>query len=264
MSKENFIKDIHERLAANSNYGHKLEVMMTIQDSLNKRVNADWRNGGYKWRSAIMVEAVELFDHLNWKWWKSHSSSPDWPQVNMEAVDIWHFILSELVAMDNPIVTTDVVDMFRYSFSEGRGTEDGVSFCVRQIIQDSFKEPYDPNRPSAMAVVGFNNMVGSFVDLTESLGMSFDDLYKLYVGKAKLNELRWANGYGSTYIKNWGGQEDNQFLSELLTRINVDADDFAEQVEVGLAQRYGVIQRVAAGKAEREAQAQRDRIEEIL
>lgn len=38
----------------------------------------------------------------------------------------------------------------------------------------------------------------------------------MYLGKAALNRFRWSNGYGSEYIKEWDGREDNEYLSEII------------------------------------------------
>jgi len=72
----------------------KLQIftMLKLQDEMNSIVNPDWRNAGYNWPRAIMVEAVEAIEHAAWKWWKHQV--PNMPQVQMEMIDIWHFALS--------------------------------------------------------------------------------------------------------------------------------------------------------------------------
>jgi hypothetical protein len=69
--------------------------------------------------------------------------------------------------------------------------------------------------------------------------MTFDDLYRHYVGKNVLNFFRQDHGYKSgTYEKVWSGREDNEHLTEVLTAINIDATDFPDQVYAALASRY--------------------------
>ena len=245
MSKESFIKHIKDLSASRENYGSKLTVMLNIQDNLNKKLNADWRNAGYQWRQALMVEAVELFDHLNWKWWKTYKTDPDWDQVNMEAVDIWHFILSELLTVTDDELIDEVLDAFKYSTTDGRSTQADIAFHVQGMVSRSVEAGYAPGMSHWENADSIHDLIASFVWLIESLGLSFDDLYKLYVGKAKLNELRWANGYGSSYIKDWCGMEDNQFLSQVLDSLDVDAADFSENVEARLAAGYEAVKAMA-------------------
>ena len=61
--------------------------------------------------------------------------------------------------------------------------------------------------------------------------MSFDDLFKQYVGKNVLNFFRQDHGYkDGSYIKIWNGREDNEHLSDILNAAEAIDADFAEQV----------------------------------
>lgn len=205
----------------------KLQTMLKIQDGLNQRVNPDWKNAGYPWRDAMMVEAVELFDHLNWKWWKKNAAEIDWGQVQMEAVDIWHFILSEVIQEEEirtiNLVAKNMVTSYIVPRKSASDAKDRVKeFLAAAITPDKF-------------------LIAYFRRVLDETGLDFDTLYKLYVGKAKLNELRWANGYGTTYLKNWLGEEDNQFLTKLISRLDINDPRFPEQVILGLETRYKVI-----------------------
>ena len=71
---------------------HKIITMLELQDSMNTRVNTDWRDAGYDWYRAIWIEAAEMLEHYGWKWWKKQQ--PDTMQVKLEIVDIVHFALS--------------------------------------------------------------------------------------------------------------------------------------------------------------------------
>ena len=66
--------------------------MLILQDSINKKVNPDWKNAENDWLLAVMVEGVEAIEHHGWKWWKHQQ--PDTEQLQMELIDIWHFALS--------------------------------------------------------------------------------------------------------------------------------------------------------------------------
>jgi hypothetical protein len=71
----------------------KTRVMLAMQNDMNSHVDADWLQRGREWHRAIWIECAELMEHYGgWKWWKH--STPDFPQVVLEIVDIWHFGLS--------------------------------------------------------------------------------------------------------------------------------------------------------------------------
>ncbi len=66
--------------------------MLELQDKMNSKVHANWRDQEFEWYRAIWVECAELLDHYGWKWWKKQT--PDVDQIALELVDIWHFGLS--------------------------------------------------------------------------------------------------------------------------------------------------------------------------
>ena len=66
--------------------------MLELQDAMNNKVNADWRNAGNEWYRAIWMESSEMLEHYGWKWWKKQEA--DIMQVKLEVVDIVHFALS--------------------------------------------------------------------------------------------------------------------------------------------------------------------------
>ncbi|HNE25939.1 MAG TPA: dUTP diphosphatase, partial [Pseudomonadales bacterium] len=76
-------------------------TMLALQDSMNCKVHPQWREQGYEWHRAIWVECAELMDHYGWKWWKKQQ--PDFEQVQLELIDIFHFGLSSLLAKNYPV-----------------------------------------------------------------------------------------------------------------------------------------------------------------
>jgi hypothetical protein len=78
-----------------------------------------------------------------------------------------------------------------------------------------------------------------FANLMFAVDMSFDELYRHYVGKNVLNFFRQDHGYkAGTYVKVWDGREDNEHLTEVLATVEIDAEDFPDQVYAALASRY--------------------------
>ena len=220
----------------------KLKAMLRIQNTLNQKVNSDWKNAGYPWRDAIMVEAVELFDHLQWKWWKK-PGPVDWGQVRMEAVDIWHFLLSEALE------ELDTIDLDKES-NVSYLNEMADNFYILSVNQDKENINVPLLKVYVKDLIGgsahnhnFQELLSLFAGIIEELGMSFDDLYKSYIGKTKLNEFRWANGYGGQYVKDWSmgaskSLEDNQYLTTVLDSLDVNDPNFPEQVTVALTCKY--------------------------
>ena len=51
----------------------QIQTMLELQNAMNAKVHADWREQGFEWYRAIWVECAELMDHYGWKWWKKQS-----------------------------------------------------------------------------------------------------------------------------------------------------------------------------------------------
>ena len=69
--------------------------MLALQDAMNSKINPEWRQAGNEWYRAIWIECAEMLDHYGWKWWKHQQADMD--QVTLEIVDIWHFMLSDML-----------------------------------------------------------------------------------------------------------------------------------------------------------------------
>jgi hypothetical protein len=67
------------------------------------------------------------------------------------------------------------------------------------------------------------------LELTTVAGITFDELYKLYMGKLVLNIFRQEHGYSDgTYVKFWGdGLEDNQVLEKIMSE-TTDVDSIKQ------------------------------------
>ena len=175
-----------------------LNTMARMQEAHNAQVHADWRTNRYEYYRAVWIECAELLDHFGWKWWKKQV--PDLAQVKLELVDIWHFGLSELLRAD--AVSPELAETLDVPPAEGPDPE-GLRQAVEALAS------------ACLASQGFS--VERFADLMRALPMSFDELFRLYVGKNVLNRFRQDHGYrDGTYRKTWAGREDNEHLMELL------------------------------------------------
>ena len=198
----------------------KILTMLELQDAMNAKVNPDWRDAAYPWYRAIWTECAEMLDHYGWKWWKHQE--PDMTQVHLELVDIWHFALSDL------ILHNDSMEKAADQALEGLMTQAGeVDF--RSSIEHL-----------AMATIQHQSAdIGRFAEVMQAADLGFDELFKTYVGKNVLNFFRQDHGYKEgSYIKVWQGREDNEFLADILRRLDADSPDFSDQVYSQLEQAY--------------------------
>ena len=198
----------------------KILVMLELQEAMNRRVAADWRERGFAWYRAIWTECAEMLDHYGWKWWKHQE--PDMAQVRLEVVDIWHFVLSaHLDAGGEP----------------GPIAEHIAGALERPAQIRDFREAVERMAEETLRTRGAD--VSTFAALMHLAEMGFDDLYKTYVGKNVLNLFRQDYGYrDGSYRKSWNGREDNEHLAEILAVLDADHPAFGDQVYEHLAHAY--------------------------
>ena len=197
-----------------------VETMLEMQEQMNQKVNADWRQQNYEWYRAIWVECAELMDHYGWKWWKHQS--PDQEQIKLELVDIWHFGLSLMLVEASG--SSGLTDRIIEEFNAPRHYDDfltAVELFTTEVLQ---KREFP---------------VASFAGLAGLMDMDIRDLHRRYVAKNVLNFFRQDNGYKEgSYRKLWGDKEDNEHLVEVLTGMDSQASDFRERLYKALLQRY--------------------------
>jgi dimeric dUTPase (all-alpha-NTP-PPase superfamily) len=198
----------------------KIINMLELQDSMNSKVNPDWRNAGNEWYRAIWMEASEMLEHYGWKWWKQQQ--PEIMQVKLEVVDIVHFALSIRLQQDNSLEETATV--IARDFENSMQAED-----IRKTIE-------------CLALVTLTDQGAHFsfiAGIMKYLDMSFDELYEIYVGKNVLNMFRQDNGYKEgTYKKIWNGREDNEYLAEIMEQLSSDSQTFQHDIYDALVQNY--------------------------
>lgn len=142
----------------------------------------------------------------------------------LELIDIWHFGLSiELMSGDS------------YDQIAERMLE---SLDLTESVRGDLKLDVERFAEATLKTRLFD--VKAFCTLLVDVDLSFDDLYSSYVGKNVLNFFRQDNGYKEgTYIKVWGGQEDNEHLVEAIKALDANHSDFKELLYKELSRRYG-------------------------
>jgi dimeric dUTPase (all-alpha-NTP-PPase superfamily) len=198
----------------------KLLIMLDLQDAMNTRVNAAWRDANNEWYRAIWTECAEMLDHYGWKWWKHQH--PDLDQVRLELVDIFHFAMSDylLQEKDNAAVASRILDEI---------SDPGAIRDIRLAIESM-----------AQSTIANRSMhFSDFANIMQLIDMDFDLLYRMYVGKNVLNFFRQDHGYKEgSYTKVWQGREDNEHLAELLSQLDSESASFKDEVYQGLQARY--------------------------
>ncbi len=196
--------------------------MLRLQDRLNKRIDPGWLEAGHAWYRAIWIEAAELLDHYGWKWWQAQKHNPS--QLKLELVDIWHFGLSAEIVIWGGDLESAAHDMLGHLQTGDRPAGDF---------------PANVERLALFALSHFRLEMPVFFHLMEEVGMSFDELYRIYVGKNVLNRFRQDHGYKEgNYVKNWHGREDNEHLAELAAALESEGDAFEAQLYEALEERY--------------------------
>ncbi len=198
----------------------KIITMLELQDSMNTKVNTDWRAAGNEWYRAIWMEASEMLEHYGWKWWKKQE--PEVMQVKLEVVDIVHFALSIRLQQNKSLDETAA--LIASEFENSMQAED-----IKKSIE-------------CLALLTLTDQGAHFTfiaGIMKQLDMPFDELYEIYVGKNVLNMFRQDNGYKEgTYKKIWNGREDNEYLADILKQLNTDSQTFQDDVYAALSQGY--------------------------
>ena len=218
----------------------KILQMLELQQQLNDATNGlGWEDGLTKngktidWKRCTYLECAELIESYPWKHWKNIDARPDYANIKIEAVDIWHFIMSQgledykrgdLGSIET--LAKNINDLANYSDFSGE-------------LKEHFKDYYEQ-----IAVVEVlmktlfcegttEKLMGAFIDVAMQSGLNLDTLYTLYVGKNILNQFRQDHGYKEgTYIKIWNGEEDNVTMQKVLEENeNVRPDELYKALE---------------------------------
>lgn len=219
----------------------KILEMIKLQQSLNDQTaGVGWEAGYTKagklisWRRCIYMECAELIDSFAWKHWKDISAPTNEENILIEIVDIWHFVLSLMLAQyslngeaDPQKLAHDIVN------SAGFAT-----FCKepKNLANENVYEILNDIEKLIHECSGFKfdifEILHSYFTLALKCGVNLNRLYKGYIGKNALNAFRQQNGYQEgSYRKIWGGQEDNEVLSQILANGELNLSQIMAELE---------------------------------
>ncbi|MCD6172863.1 MAG: dUTP diphosphatase [Sulfurimonas sp.] len=202
----------------------KILLMLQLQTQLNDATNGEaWVKGVTKngkvinWKRCIYMECAEMVDSFSWKHWKSINKEADWENLQIEVVDVWHFIISLAIenysqnlkgGIEDLAINISQLDSFNIIDRDIKefDTQDNVISKVENIMLLSLSKE----------VLNIEELITEFFDLVVMSGLNLETLYRLYVGKNILNQFRQDNGYkDGSYIKVWGGKEDNVVMKRV-------------------------------------------------
>ena len=202
----------------------KILMMLQLQQQLNDSTNGEkWTDGITKngkeinWKRCIYMECAEMIDSFSWKHWKNISQEPDWDNLKIEVVDVWHFIMSLAIEdyaknMRGHIedLAFQISELPSYTMTKSSNT----SFATQKnIISKVELLMSDALSRKGLDIIG---MINHFFELVTMSGLDITSLYRLYVGKNILNQFRQDHGYkDGSYIKIWNGQEDNVVMKRI-------------------------------------------------
>jgi dimeric dUTPase (all-alpha-NTP-PPase superfamily) len=201
----------------------KVLAMLQLQQQLNDATNGEnWEEGVTKngksinWKRCIYMECAEMVDSFAWKHWKSISAEPDFENLQIEVVDVWHFVMSLALETfrknrmgDVVVLAQQISDMDNYALlydeREGFASEKLILIQVESVMRDSLE-----------INLSLTKLLFDFFELVRMSNLDINTLYRLYVGKNILNQFRQDNGYkDGSYIKIWNGEEDNLVMKRI-------------------------------------------------
>ncbi len=204
----------------------KILQMLELQQELNDTTNGlGWENGLTKngkvidWKRCTYLECAELIESYPWKHWKDIDAKPDYANIKIEAVDIWHFIMSQgledykrgnLGSIDT--LARNISDLSNFST---------FSANLKENFADYYEQISAVEELIRLLFCGGSTekLMEAFIDVSMQSGLNLDSLYELYIGKNILNRFRQDHGYkDGSYIKIWNGEEDNVIMQGILDR----------------------------------------------
>ena len=203
----------------------EVEEMVRLQDEMNSTVNSNWIELGRDWTLAAKLELAEAIEHRGWKWWKDLDAIVvDWPQVQLEIVDAWHFHISRVLVQQKG----------------NRTATAGILFT--QLTRNVELDEAVPSDFNTLAS-NYNEWLGrgvGWLDLILASNFTPTQLYSMYLTKNILNIFRQENGYKvkGKYIKMWFGAEDNVMVLAIKDSLLYNDNLSAATLHAGLTSKY--------------------------
>ena len=204
----------------------QLQTMFQLQAAMNYRVDPNWTDARYPYLRAVVVEAAEAIEHHGWKWWKQQHR--DLGQLQMELVDIWHFLLSEILLRNGG--DEDKARLYLEAAYERQSPTRRLQFDGQEYSLEEL-ELLDLLQALIGTAAAGRVELGLFAEIMSGCELDWPELYKQYVSKNVLNFFRQDHGYQEgTYRKIWNGREDNEVLVEVMATLDAEDPSFKDSL----------------------------------
>lgn len=192
----------------------QMMTMLDLQNKMNTKVDPNWFTADRDWMLATVMEAAEAIEHYGWKWWKHQES--DLAQLQMELVDIWHFILSYML-IKNEYTFLNQSNSFSFDGTLYYPESNSLVENLKLMIGLGAVNRYE---------------ISLFEQIIKQADLSFDDLFKQYIGKNVLNMFRQDKEYKKgTYNKIWfDGREDNEHLTDIINTLDMNTENVTTNI----------------------------------
>ena len=210
--------------------------MLALQAGMNAKVDPNWITARYPYLRAVAIEGAEAIEHHGWKWWKKQDK--DLSQLQMELVDIWHFILSEILLRNDDNESSPLEYLLN-------ALADANNLQLIELDNTAYKlkETDLVTKLELLIAISVARRIdlGLFESIMRDCELTWTDLFCQYVGKNVLNMFRQDNGYKEgTYRKVWEGREDNEHLVEILESLNPNLPNFKDEIYSALTNTYPI------------------------
>ncbi len=208
-----------------------IKQMFSLQRELNNKTNGDiWLENLTQegreicWYRCIYMEASEAIDSFNWKHWKDINTEPDWENIKVELVDIWHFIMSELIRLND--------EDYAYKYLSIKTSEDLNELALIEVFEKIISTSVTNTKCDDIYAI--REVSDLFFVALSHVGIDTEDLYRRYVVKNQLNSFRQNHGYkNGSYIKLWGKVEDNVVAFNIMDKYpNISPSDLYQKLEL--------------------------------
>jgi len=198
-----------------------------LQDNFNENVIQGWKIKNLDWWMAIDDEIMEVLNSVNWKWWKNAKNlkevgtKVDMDNVEVEMVDLFHFLLS--IGLEKKKENFMVGMLFT-------ATKFNKKFNPQEIIK---KVRYEMKLFAQLEV--FEMVFLKWLEVWFGMGKDLNYLLKSYRIKNALNIVRQKFGYkNGTYEKIWDKEnnlEDNVIAWKLAENLELNKEFFDKIIE---------------------------------
>jgi dimeric dUTPase (all-alpha-NTP-PPase superfamily) len=203
---------------------NKTLQMLTLQQTLNDATNGlDWEKGMttngkiINWKRCAYLECTELIESYPWKHWKNIDASADMANIQIETVDIWHFIMSEALALKSGSIETlakEIEDIPCFQEFEHHNEVCTKDYYAQIAVVETLIKSLFNDAPLVI-------LIENFIEVAKQSNLNLSSLYTLYIGKNILNKFRQNHGYKEgSYLKIWQGKEDNVSMQHILEQDN--------------------------------------------